>query len=438
MTESRWPDRWEARHEAQKTLLDIFTSAHRIPIGLFERREGRVIRIASEASLDALEEPYCRALQSLPGGREACMDDQCLRAQKALDTGKPELTLCHAGLYSQAMPIVVDGTPRAVLLYGEMRIADPTLQDASWKKHREAMARLGLEDAETQRLEDLFHQVKQFSPDDLETLKTTLSRVGVWLYRLLDQEDRLERQVERVMHEVQTRVQAVLANAELLFLELPTIPGLKPSIRNRTSEVLNTALALSTVVHNLGDFLEDYRFTKQPIEKLLLEAKRIYAAEATRREVKVFIDVEPVGGRPPELTVSEDHLQYALNNLMHNAIKYSFRGGPGRERYVRVEGKPAGPFYSITFESYGVGILPEEIEQGLIFLDGYQGRLTRGEYRTGSGKGLYFTKRVIDRHGGRIEVTSTLVGDTDKGPEGQPHLNRFTIYLPYDMKRKEE
>lgn len=433
MAESRWLSRQEARREAQETLLNIFTSANRLPIGLFERQGGRVTRIASEVSLDALEEPYCRALQSLPGGREACMRDQCLRAEKALDTGEEELTLCHAGLYSQAMPIVVDGMARAVLLYGEMHIADPVHQAASLERHRQALARLGVDGAEARRLEELFHQVKRFSPDELETLKTTLPKVGAWLYQLLDQEDRLERQVERVMHEVQTRVQAVLANAELLYLDLPTIPGLKPSIRSRTSEVLNTTLALNTVVQNLGDFLEDYRFTKQPIEKLLLEAKRIYAAEAARREVKILIDVQPVGGRPPELVVSEDHLQYAFNNLMHNAIKYSFRGGPGRERFVRIVGQPAGVFYSITFESYGVGILPEEIEQGLIFLDGYQGRLTREEYRTGSGKGLYFTKRVIDRHGGHVKVTSTLLGDADRPPEGQPHLNRFTIYLPYEQ-----
>jgi len=437
MVESRWLSRQEARREAQETLLDIFASANRLPIGLFERREGEVVRIASEASLDALEEPYCRALQSMPGGREACMRDQCLRAQRALDTGQEALTLCHAGLYSQALPIVVDGTARAVLLYGEMRIADPAYQAASLEKHRETMVRLGLCGAEAQRLEGLFHQVKEFSPGELEALKATLPKIGVWLYRLFDQEDRLERQVERVMHEVQTRVQAVLANAELLFYELPTIPGVKPSIRIRTNEVLNTTLALSTVVQNLGDFLEDYRFTKRPIEKLLREARRIYAAEAARREVKIFIDIEPVDGRPPELEVSEDHLQYAFNNLMHNAIKYSFRGGPGRERFVRVVGQPAGKFYSITFENYGVGILPEEIEKGLIFLDGYQGCLTRGEYRTGSGKGLYFTKRVVDRHGGKIEVTSTLVGDADRGPEGQPHLNRFTIYLPYERKKEE-
>jgi signal transduction histidine kinase len=88
--------------------------------------------------------------------------------------------------------------------------------------------------------------------------------------------------------------------------------------------------------------------------------------------------------------------------------------------------------YILTIENYGVGILPEEIQYGNLFLDGYQGKLTRGEYRTGSGKGLHFTKRVIDRHHGRIVIESELKTepDLDDGTQGKPHLNRFIIYLP--------
>ena len=85
----------------------------------------------------------------------------------------------------------------------------------------------------------------------------------------------------------------------------------------------------------------------------------------------------------------------------------------------------------MVLENYGVGILPREVDEGLIFLDGYQGELTQGEYRTGSGKGLYFTKRVIERHSGEVKVVSTPKGDEARGPEGQPHLTQLVVLLPF-------
>jgi signal transduction histidine kinase len=187
------------------------------------------------------------------------------------------------------------------------------------------------------------------------------------------------------------------------------------------------------VIQSMGEFLEEYHFVSRSITALLQQAMGIYAAEAERRAVDIRLHLAPVNGKMPILEISADHLQYAFNNLVHNAVKYSFRGGPDRPRFVRISGQPAGSLYSITFENYGVGILPEEIEGNLIFKDGYQGELTRKEHRTGSGRGLHFTRRIIERHGGSIRVTSIPKGDQDERPEGQPHLNRFVVDLPYQQ-----
>ena len=88
--------------------------------------------------------------------------------------------------------------------------------------------------------------------------------------------------------------------------------------------------------------------------------------------------------------------------------------------------------YILTIENYAVGILVEEIANGDLFRDGYRGKLTYGEYRTGSGNGLFSTKSVIDRHHGRIVIESELKTElaSDDITQGKSHLNRFTIYLP--------
>jgi signal transduction histidine kinase len=419
------------RDNAREALLEIFASANQLPIGLFEERRGKMARIASRSSLDDLEEPYCKAIKALPKGRKACARDECLRARRVIGTGQEKLTLCHAGLYSQAIPITVDGVTRAVLMYGEMRVADEERERRSLQNHERAMELLAVPGPRRDGLRQLLLQTKQFSPADLERVRATLPRVGAWLYRLFDEEDRLERRVEKVTHELQIRLQPVLANAEILYYDLQALSGLGNRYKLAANEVLNSAMALSTVVQNMGEFLEEHHYTRGPIVPLLEEAQRIYGAEAARRAVDIQLHVEPLRGREPTLEISADHLQYAFNNLVHNAVKYSFRGGPGRRRYVRIDGRTAGRYYAIAIENYGVGILAAEIEEGLLFQEGYQGLLTRGEYRTGAGKGLHFANQIVERHHGRIEVSSIPKGDGTESREGQPHLNRFVVYLPY-------
>lgn len=420
------------RTEAQKTFLDLFATVTELPIGLYEIRDGSVEGVFSERSL-ANFESHCRLIQSFPGGKALCEADQCNRARIALRSHDEELTLCHAGLYNQAVPVKVDGDVRAVLLYGEMQIEGVEYQQMALTKHRQAVARLNLTEEQAAQLQRLLLAAKKYKPQQLRTLKNLLPKVEGWFYVLIDEEDRLKRSVEKITHEIQTRLQAVIANAENLVMEIRTLSP--EEAHEQASHVLYSALALDTVVQNLGEYLEEYRFRKHPIAPLLYEAKRLYEGEATRRGIDIYVRLNRVDGQLPSLEISRHHMQYALNNLIHNAVKYSFRSGPGRHRYVLITGQPDRDCYKLTIQNYGVGILPEEIESGAIFQDGYQGKLTQGEYRTGSGKGLAFVQRVIDHHRGSIEVESKLMADQE-GPEGKPHLTRFTVKLPYERPKE--
>ena len=425
------------REEAQNAFLSAFATVTGLPIGLCIVREGQLRVIHPPRSLANFED-YCRRIQEFPGGKALCEADQCHRARtafrsrEALRTCGEELTLCYAGLYNQAVPIRVGGEIRAVLLYGEMHIVGEKYEQQALQKHQEAMAKLHLSEAEAAELRELWSKAKRYTPEQLQELRASLAGVEAWFYSFIDEEDRLRRSIEKVTHEMQTRLQAIIANAENLVVEMPSLK--MKDAQRRALQLLYSTLALDTVVQSLGDYLEDYRFRKQPIARLLYEAKRLYEVEASRRGIDIYIRLQPDN---PVLEISANHLQYAFNNLMHNAVKYSFRGGSGRSRYVQVLGQPEARYYRLTFENYGVGILPEEIRQGLIFREGYQGKLTQGEYRTGSGKGLYFVKRVIDRHHGYIKVESELMAEQET-LEGQPHLTRFSVYLPYEQPKEED
>jgi signal transduction histidine kinase len=413
------------RREAQEALLDMFSSATGLPVGLYEIRDGQLNGIVSKRSFSNFE-AHCQHIQQFPGGRELCLADQCNRASIALNERVEQLTLCYAGLFNQAVPIKVNGETRAVILYGEMQIEGEEFSQRSIKRHKTAVEKLGLNPSEADELKKLLLNSKKYSQKRLNEIKKLFPRVEKWFYIIMDEEERLKSGVDRVTHDMQTRLQAIIANAENLVMELPMIKTTEA--QSMAKEVLFSALALDTLVQNLGHYLEDYNFRKRSIGPLVYEAKRVYEAEAARRGIDIRIYLKEVKEHP--LEISRNHMQHALNNLVHNAVKYSFRSGYGRQRFVKIDGYPEKKHYVVEIKNYGVGILQEEIDSQAIFRDGYQGKLTQGEYRTGSGKGLSFVAQVVQHHQGSIEVESRLLSDKIE-QEGEPHLTRFTMKIPY-------
>lgn len=106
------------------------------------------------------------------------------------------------------------------------------------------------------------------------------------------------------------------------------------------------------------------------------------------------------------------HLAGALHNLLDNAIKYS-----GDRVAIRIVGQPAAGGWQLSVADDGPGIAP-----------GYQDAIFEQFFRVptgnlhpvkGFGLGLYYVRQVIEGHGGRVRVRSTL----GQGSE-------FVVWLP--------
>jgi signal transduction histidine kinase len=102
--------------------------------------------------------------------------------------------------------------------------------------------------------------------------------------------------------------------------------------------------------------------------------------------------VEPV-------TADRDHLEQVLDNLMSNAIKFSPDGGT-----IRVRLRDQGDSVVLSVEDPGVGIAVEKLEA--VFGLFYQAEDPVSRRTGGLGLGLYISKEIITRHGGRIWAES--------------------------------
>ncbi len=133
---------------------------------------------------------------------------------------------------------------------------------------------------------------------------------------------------------------------------------------------------------------------------------------------------------------TERELVRALANLLHNAIKYSWRRDRSKSPWVAIRtSENEEGFVSIEFETWGVPITEDEIDDALIFQMGYRGKWSTDRGRLGTGIGLTDAQRVAVAHAGSLEVESkpaqpTVSGEKDEDYYRRPFLTRVTLRLP--------
>ena len=141
------------------------------------------------------------------------------------------------------------------------------------------------------------------------------------------------------------------------------------------------------------------------LARSVLEAARHYAAPSIELELHAPTEA-------PLIAADPDKARQVLTNLVDNAVKYSPDGGK-----VSLEITPDGPVLRFAVSDEGLGVPPAE--QRRIFEKFYRldPDLTRGV--GGTGLGLYISRELLERMGGRIWVESS-------GSNG----SRFVAELP--------
>lgn len=130
----------------------------------------------------------------------------------------------------------------------------------------------------------------------------------------------------------------------------------------------------------LADLLNEYVHTIQDSA----EQHTLYLDIQTR-ETRVFADRKRIG--------------QVVGNVLDNAIKYSPNGGKVTIRLQQQDGD-----YLVSIIDEGIGVSPEHYDH--IFERFYRVHNTATQQYSGIGLGLFVTREIITRHGGRIWFTN--------------------------------
>ncbi len=105
--------------------------------------------------------------------------------------------------------------------------------------------------------------------------------------------------------------------------------------------------------------------------------------------------------RSPLLRADERRVRQVLLNLLSNAVKFTPRGGEIRVTTIGGDGE-----FGIAVADTGIGIAAEDIPRALERFGQVDSSLSR-KYE-GTGLGLPLSKRLMELHGGRLEIESVV------------------------------
>jgi len=155
------------------------------------------------------------------------------------------------------------------------------------------------------------------------------------------------------------------------------------------------------------DLIDDLlRYSRLRTAARTMGRERVELAEIVRGAAEMFrpraeekgLDLD-VRVASAQLVGVRDSLTDLVNNLVSNAIRYTPQGGRVTIRVGLEAGRPR-----LAVADTGIGIPDDELPH--IFDEFFRGREAKKAFAHGTGLGMTIIKRVVEMHGGQIDVTS--------------------------------
>lgn len=248
---------------------------------------------------------------------------------------------------------------------------------------------------------------------DLERANLLLERQAAELRRLNEEKNRF---IGIAAHDLRSPIGSVLVFAE----SIREIEDADEETVALAKEIIALSRAMARLVDEILDVsaIESGTFRLERSEVDLNEAAAhsiaMHHHHAARKSIELRIERAAAAA---VVQADAGKIDQVLNNLITNALKFSYPGDS-----VDVSVHSDGDGWTVSVQDHGVGIAPDEQARLFLPFEKLSARSTAGEPNTGLG--LAIVRRIIDAHGGRIEVASAPGTGS-----------RFSVWLPRSCPR---
>lgn len=224
-------------------------------------------------------------------------------------------------------------------------------------------------------------------------------------------------------HELRTPLNAIIGFGEMI--EGKMVGGdIAPAYQNYGTDIVRSARLLLNIITDILDIsrieTRSYELNKEwvPFRPLLGQCENILSGRAQEARVSL---VTHLPDEPIQVYADQRALKQIMLNLLTNAVKFTECGGTVTvtvSAQNETEAATGAPGWRIQVQDTGIGIAPED--QARIFEPFVQVEREHGRHHEGTGLGLPLCRRLIELHGGTLEVESV---------PGSGSV--FTVWLPY-------
>jgi len=200
--------------------------------------------------------------------------------------------------------------------------------------------------------------------------------------------------------------------AHELRTPLSNLRGYLEAVRDRVikpdADTIRSLDEEATLLSRLVDDLQELSLAEagklklvyhvEDISELINQAITAVRAQAEAKGVSVTIDLPD---ELPSVNIDSHRINQVLRNLLENAVAHTAQGDS-----ITVSARPQDGWVEVAVTDTGGGIPAEDLPY--IFERLYRVDKSRTRATGGSGLGLTIAKRLVEAHGGRIEVQSEL------------------------------
>jgi len=202
-----------------------------------------------------------------------------------------------------------------------------------------------------------------------------------------------------ISHDLRAPFRHIAGYGELLKSRLGAIDA---QSAHYLDSILEATLSAGQLVDDLLNFSQLGRASlsrsRVDVTKIVAEVRHSLAYDLAGRQIEWAI-----GALPPAWG-DASMLRQVFSNLIENAVKYSRDRNPAK---IRIAAETSDDQITYQVSDNGVGFNMAYV--GKLF--GVFQRLHRADEFPGTGIGLALTKRIVERHGGRVFAQ----GEIDKG-----------------------
>jgi two-component system OmpR family sensor kinase len=245
------------------------------------------------------------------------------------------------------------------------------------------------------------------SHDELNVLSESINGM---LERLEVSHNRQRQFVDDAAHELKTPISLLSLSLEKLIQN----PDLNASLRGNVVQLSDGLMRIKRLSKSLVDLA-----TLETIDRVntscfcLIKLTQSILKEFSEAFIikKIVVSVE--GPQEGFIDADKRKMEHLLRNVIDNAYKFNCK----ENGLIRITFLDGGEHIDITISNTGPGISAEDLPH--VFERFYRADKSRSQVTSGIGLGLALVKRIVEMHGGSLEIKSQI-GD----------WTMLTIHLP--------